>query len=80
MEHRDNVSDVLNRPIVDGQQQITPPKPNLRRWRSGRHLRRDNPLGLLSPQHTVFDFAPSRTRSDICRPKAQEARNHDQRK
>ena len=80
MQHGHDVRHVLDRAVVDGQQQITAANTDGLGRRARRDFGRDDALALLFPQHTVLDLAPGRARGDVRCPQTQQSGDHDQRK
>ena len=70
---------LLNRPIVDRQQQITVLQAGVNGWRSVGDLRSGHAFGREPPQNPVFHLSPCGTRDDVRQPKAEQYRHDEDR-
>jgi len=70
---------VLDRPAVDGQQQVAAAQSGFRGGTARGNLRRDDALGPGRPEHAVLHLVPARTHGDVRGGERQQARHDDER-
>jgi hypothetical protein len=80
LQHLHHVGQLLDRTVIDGQEQVAALDADRGGWRSGADVGRHDAVRLRCPEHAIFDRMPRRTRGDIRNPEAQQPGNDENRK